>query len=269
MQELPTDRLRGFRRDLLTYWEKHCEIRGADDSLPVPGDDLKHAAPLCQKCRTCVCSGVGAEAWHFHANMTSLLKPFLVVKRNKKGETRAKKERTPPARSLLEQGMLVLELTPSTSGFSPAPCAQLRYSGIFAHVGWGVVAAVDCEAEQEQAVLQDAGGASAAGPPGPRWFHISFCNFRTWTFALLELEKAAEQPFPDKIVLRVPDEPQFRTGYRCFKECIDFNWPWKCNLHVIWQDNEPLIRQDRAPEIVEVCAFGAVPEFRLWKASSD
>ena len=72
---------------------------------------------LCAKLQTCVCSADGAEAFHFHKNMISLVKPFLAAKRRGRKRDAAGRDlknkqpaEKPPARKLLESGFLVLRL---------------------------------------------------------------------------------------------------------------------------------------------------------------
>ena len=109
----------------------------------------------------------------------------------------------------------------------------------------------------------------AEPPCETRWLHMSLCNFRNWEFASLEMEEAEDQPSPDKKVLNVPLQPEFRSCYDTFKACIDFNWPWICRLHVIIQDEDLLTMEEMAPNTVEVAALESVPRFRLWKAPSS
>ena len=150
----------------------------------------------CYKWKTCVCSGKGLDGWYFHSNLVSLLKPHVVLRRNKKGERRPKKERTPLARRLLDEALLVLELTKEASGFAPAPSSRLSYSGIFREEGWGDAALADLPACRDDE--RESSGSDAVQTT--RWFHMSFCNFRTYAFATLELEEAPEQPFRDRKV---------------------------------------------------------------------
>eukprot|EP00439_Symbiodinium_sp_Y106_P069219 s3552_g11.t2 len=88
---------------------------------------------------------------------------------------------------------------------------------------------------------------------------MSLCNFRNWEFASMEMEEAEDQPSPDKKVLNVPLQPEFRSCYDTFKACIDFNWPWICRLHVIIQDEDLLTMEEMAPNTVEVAALESVP----------
>ena len=230
--------------------------------VPAPAADAASARgggrTTCFKSKTCVCTGAGADAWHFHSNLVSLLKPHMTLRRNKKGEKRPRKERLPVARRLLEEALVVLELTREESGFAPDAAGPQAPHSTFSAEGWGMTATCEMPAAIED--RQETLGAQKL------WLHMSYCNFRSWNFATLELHEAADQPFRDKKVLNVPAQPVFRSCFQTNKELIDFNWPWLCTVHFILQDEEFLTIHGLTPDVVEVSALSSLPTFRVWKA---
>ena len=234
----------------------HAEAPKLSDTGP---DEARFQLKPCYGYGVCIC-GDCVLAKRFHSNLVAFFRPYLRVTRepHPKGAAKAKAKKPVP-RLLMEQGMFVFKFqsmpleteVPDVSSSWEQICDSLVHGSEIAVVPL-------------QSLFE----------PTPHesktiWAHVSFVNYRDWTFSFSFLEEAGEATTDSGqklTVLKVPNQAQFETDVAAFKTLFDLKPCWIVSAYVIYADAEILPDMDMAPDVVEVTRLMSIPELRLWKA---
>ena len=252
--------------------ERRCSLQCHADAPKLSGElglgqDF-HEKP-CRHLGTCVCgtSKRAAVTW-MRSNVVSLFKPFFRVRRAQRqapGGPEKQKGEKPVPRLLMEQGMLVFKFT-SCRLEDVADCLPLPdVQGNWEQAANALVSNSDI------ATLRNAFDRPKHVDESV-WFHVSYANYRDWTFSFLHLEEdAACSGRTDNgdllTVLRVPPAAVFRRDVVAFQTHLNLRTAWKAAVYVIHSDSESLTSLDMAPDIVEVKRLQTIPELCVWKVS--
>ena len=221
-------------------------IRDEECSMYQQGTGQDRAS-LCEQLMFCVC-GDGEDSFHFHQNLTALLKPHLKAKAKPRppGESQKKKKEMdkPPGRLKIEAGFLVLRLQASTSQGTDGPSSS--------H---------DRQSWSEAVRLR---GQAISGNGKECYFHIGYMNFASWHFAGIEL--VSEGVLDDgSFSLRAPSIPVFRRSLTFVHECIDLEHAWMCSLLVLHSTDEPVPWSQMSAGALRAGVFQEIPSFWVWK----
>ena len=251
--------------------EDRCSLKCHADAPKLVGErglsqDFREKP--CRHLGICVCGcGKNAPVTWMQSNVVALFKPFFRVRPAPKqapGGPQKQKGQKPVPRLLMEQGMLVFRFT-SARPEEAAECLPLPDT----MCNWEQTAEA-LVSKSDVATLRNAFDR-------PRhvdetiWFHISFANYRDWTFSFLHLEedstRAARADNGDMLtVLQVPPEAVFRRDIAAFQRHLNLRAAWKATVYVIHSDSAALTSLDMAPDIVEVKRLQTIPELCIWKA---
>ena len=158
--------------------ERHGLIYHKDvPTFPAKPDTINETTE-CSKLQWCVCKrgSPTSNAHLFHQRLVHLMKPSHVV-RKKKGDQ--SKPKPTPQRILLDNGALILKLSPNEA------VEQLAIADTPHATSWEAAAGVVTGVSHDQCLSQ------------PVWLHMSHVNFQVWEISVVELEKSlTDVPHP-------------------------------------------------------------------------
>ena len=170
----------------------------------------------------CICAGRGQLAHQFHGNLVASVKPFVRAKAAAKAKAKAKadplaaakKKMKPPARLLMEESRLILELRVKSQ-------KKTKNFGEFS--GWEALAAQFAAASaqvEDDAIAWESVADSL-------WLHLGYANFKVYDFTFLKLELLDAECLPDgEVVLHVPDgELDTSRSRLMLADLVDFERP--------------------------------------------
>lgn len=238
---------------------------------------------LCQRLHFCVCSGHGEECYHFHVQLTQVLKTYLKTipkPREKKGDADAGGDQATPgpkpkpkpkpkpdkpvARLKAETAFLVLRFRAVNLMFEPS-----ESSACLSPFDPALAIVSTANMQQWNSFISRKVEESQAHPAFPRdvFFHMGHMNFSSWHFAGIELEVGTQMD-DGSFHCRVPQTHHFLRSLVFIDKRLDLSLPWAISLWEIRSTVEPVLPANMIPGQFVVDAFKAVPETQVWLGSS-
>ncbi len=265
-----------------SQWNSFCSMIHDDDEAK------SHMLPteqetLCQRLHFCVCSGHGEECYHFHVQLTQVLKTYLKTipkPREKKSDADAAGEQATPgpkpkpkpkpkpnkpvARLKAEAAFLVLRFRAVNLMFEPS-----ESSACLAPFEPALEILSTPQMQQWNSFISRNVEESQAHPALPRdvFFHMGHMNYSSWHFAGIELEVRTQMD-DGCFHCRVPQIHHFLRSLVFIDKRLDLSLPWAISLWEIRSTVEPVLAADMIPGQFLVDAFKAVPETQVWLGSS-
>lgn len=259
----------GFGRGIFgamdQQWTELCSmIRDVEKNSDTK--ESKEDETLCSKLRMCVCSKEGQDAFHFHQNLVTLLKPSLAAKRKprlpktapKPEGTKRVKPEYPPARLQMMAAFLIMKLEKVVedavvSEPNPGHHHSRPSSGVPSP--WSAVLA------SRNVVPED-----DSNVPEVLYFHVGYMNFSNWHFAGLELEVAHVEN-NGSVHLSVPERPVFHRILPFLRDRVNMKFTWSISFLQIRSTNDMVAATELVPGKVIADLYTEVPKFKVWHGS--
>eukprot|EP00438_Fugacium_kawagutii_P036809 Skav204463 [mRNA] locus=scaffold3437:21493:25999:+ [translate_table: standard] len=240
----------GLQERLIDDWEERHSLLSHEEVQAMPARPAILTEPSeCSKLQWCVCGGdkSSLDAYRFHQNLVKLMKPFVVAARAKKGE---KKPKPTPQRTLLEDGFLIIKLSPEDS-----------------HGGLG-----QDEQNSWMEAIQDIVGQEQDSVCSPVWLHVCHVNFQSYEICVLELQDACDDAISQLVggraMLKVPDKVNCCT-LKEYALRMNLQISWIAQWYSIEETSAKLdLSRIKADQLIATpMSAPNIPDFRAWKGS--
>ena len=257
----------GFGRGIFGAMDQQwTELSSMIRDVEKNSDTKADEETLCSKLRMCVCSGEGQDAFHFHQNLVTLLKPSLAAKRKprppktapKPEGTKRVKPEYPPARLQMMAAFLIMKLEKVVEdALAGAPNPGYHHSPPESGVPspWAAVLA-------RRNVIPE----GDSNVPEVLYFHIGYMNFSNWHFAGLELEVAHVEN-NGSVHLSVPEQPVFHRILPFLRDRVNMKCSWSISFLQIRSTNDMVAATELVPGKVIADLYTEVPKFKVWHGS--
>lgn len=235
----------GLQKVLAEAWEqRHSPL--TIRSFPAKPPALLEPAVCCQM-QWCICQedSLTTAAHRFHGSFVRLLKPHVCAIRQKKQKDqpesepkKKKKPQYPPQRLTLEEGLLVVNI-------SPAEDLEMDRNSLF-EASWA--SAASAESHPGDSNTHEASSESWSRSRRPVWLHLSYVNYQTYECSAMSLREGCRSL--DKIELHVEEKPVVATLREFFLQ-LDLDIAWVASWYQILSDLDPVDMESlRANKVV-------------------